>query len=142
MQRSYISVQRNPLLEPKYEFQGTPLISTGICLKQDSLSFQGRELIRLLGTFARGKWRGKAKDSSLLHTWVSQDTSTCQWLKFNHAKHQQEIHALEMFLGQNGQGNLSDQNSLQRFWEGSCWNSGNLDFRIFFTAQQLLCCNN
>lgn len=87
MQRSYISVQRNPLLEPKYEFQGTPLISTGICLRQDSLSFQGSELIRLLGTFARGKWRGKAKDSSLLHTWVSQDTSTCQWLKFNHAKH-------------------------------------------------------
>lgn len=68
MQISYINVQKNPLLEPKYEFLGTPLISTGIWLEQDSLSFQGTKFIRLLGTFGRGKWRGKARASSLLHT--------------------------------------------------------------------------
>lgn len=137
MQISYINVQRNPLLEPKYEFLCTPLISTRICLDNDSLSFQGTKFIRLLDTFARGKWRGKAK---LPHygtqlPWVSQDTSSPHWLKFNHAKHQEKIRALVMLLDKMGlpcehfQGNLSGKNSLGRFSKGN-------------VMQQLLCCNN
>lgn len=55
MQVSCINVQKNPLPEPKYEFLGTPLISTGIWLERDSLSFQGTKFIRAFGHICKGK---------------------------------------------------------------------------------------
>lgn len=68
MQMNYINVQRNPLLEPKYEFLGTALISTGIWLEQDLLSFQGTKFLGFW-TYLQGESAvGKPETSSLLHT--------------------------------------------------------------------------
>lgn len=88
--KSYINVQSNPLLQPKYAVLSTPLISIGIWLEQDLVSFQGTKFMRLLDTFARGKcseesrifltiahsYHGSARTPVLLTGWSSPTPST------------------------------------------------------------------